>query len=305
MKLIKNRISIIVVASILLTVSSCQKDNFSVTPPGANFDPVGVHATMTIKQFKDAYFFPNINTIYATPLLLPMNNIILSGIINADDKSGSFYKVLSFQDSTGGIQLKIDGSNLYDDYPIGRRIYVKCDSLYLMNYKGTLEIGGYIDYYATPTSATPTTISIGGILGANLPKIITKGKWGLADSIIPLHLTLNDISNFTSSAQNWYVQSSLIQIDDAQFLPTDTNKLFADAVNKNFGNRYFGDCIGGPALEVSTSGYAYFANQNPPTGHGTIRGIYAMYRKTPTSSPYQQITIRDLNDINMSGPRCH
>ena len=305
MKFIKNITIASITCLILLAVSSCQKDNFSVTSPGSNFDPIGVQATMTIRQFKDAYFFPNINTIYATPFLLPMNNIVLSGIINADDKSGSFYKVITFQDSTGGLQLKIDGSYLYNDYPIGRRIYVKCDSLYLMNYKGTLEIGGYIDHYASPTAATPTTLSIGGILAANLPKVITKGKWGLADSIIPHHYTLNDIANFASSPLNWYVQSTLVQIDDAQFTSSDTSKFFADAVNKNFGNIYFEDCIGGTPLEVSTSGYAYFANQSPPTGHGTIRGIYAMYRKTPTSTPYQQITIRDLSDIKMSGPRCH
>ena len=298
MKLIKNRISTIVVASMLLTISSCQKDNFSVITPGANFDPVGVHATMTIKQFKDAYFFPNLNTIYATPLLLPKNNIVLSGIINADDKSGTFYKILSLQDSTGGIQLKIDGTYLYNDYPIGRRVFIKCDSLYLMNYKGTLEIGGYIDNFVTP-------VSIGGILAANLPKVITKGKWGLADSIPVTHFTLTSLANIASGAQNWYLQSSLVQIDDAEFTAGDTSQVFADALNKQFGNRYMDDCLGGPVLEVSTAGYAYFANQKPPTGHGTIKGIYAMYRKFPTSTPYQQITIRDLNDISMNGPRCH
>ncbi len=37
--------------------------------------------------------------------------LVISGIIIADDESGSFYKEMIIEDSTGGISIQLDVSN--------------------------------------------------------------------------------------------------------------------------------------------------------------------------------------------------
>jgi hypothetical protein len=45
-------------------------------------------------------------TIGASTPVKVTDDLIISGIVNADDKDGNFYKVITLQDSTGGIQIK-------------------------------------------------------------------------------------------------------------------------------------------------------------------------------------------------------
>lgn len=283
-----------ILTAVILTLASCQKDNFDVPAPGANFDPAGIHATMTIQQFKDSFYYPNKTTIRDTPFLIPMHNIILSGIINADDKSGTFYKTLCFQDATGGMILNIEATYLYNDYPIGRRIFVKCDSLYLINYKGTLQLGAYRDY-------TTTSPSVGGVASTNLTKVITKGKWGLADSIPIKRYNLGSIQY----VDPYVVQSTLIQLDSVEFQAGDTASTFADPIGKQFGTLHLEDCQGHIPLEISTSGYAGFAGTKPPKGKGSVKGIFGLYQKYTTGG-FRQLTIRDLTDLQLTDSvRCY
>jgi hypothetical protein len=49
----------VVCTALIVAIASCKKDNFDVQPPGANLDPVGIQATMTIRQFQQTYRIPN------------------------------------------------------------------------------------------------------------------------------------------------------------------------------------------------------------------------------------------------------
>ena len=285
--IIKNTAVAIVSAAILLSTSSCVKDNFTVQSPGANLDPVGVQATMTIRDFKQHYYLP-IKGV-ALPTLIT-DSVVLTGIVNADDKSGNFYKTISLQDSTGGLQLKIASTTLYTDYPVGRRIWIKTKGLYIFDYGGTLELGGYIDLAGT----YPT---VGGIAPSNAPNSIIKGKWGLP---VPIRtVTINDL-NF---ADHDSMQSMLYQINDVEFSPSDTNKTYGNALSKASVNINLLDCAGG-SLAVRSSGYANFATAKPAKGHGSIIGLYTYY--SYASSGNTQFVVRDTNDIQFtSSTRCH
>lgn len=286
---IKNTAVALISAAILIPLSSCIKDNFTVPSPGANIDPAGVQATMTIKDFKARYYVPVLSS--TLPVLIS-DSVVLTGIINADDRSGNFYKTISLQDETGGLQLKIDGTNLYYTYPVGRRIWIKVKGLYIFNYGGTLELGGYIDL----SGNYPT---VGGIATANAPYNIITGKWGLS---IPIDtVTIQDL-NFANYVDK---QSMLYEILNVEFASYDTSAgvTYANALTKGSVNLSLNDCAGS-TIALRSSGYANFATAKPASGHGSIRGIYSYY--SYSSSNNAQFTIRDTTDIHFTGAaRCH
>ncbi len=284
---IKNAVIAIITTAILVPVSSCVKDNFTVPSPGANINPAGVQATMTIKQFKQRYYVPALGN--ALPVLIP-DSVVLTGIINGDDRSGNFYKTISLQDSTGGIQLKIAGTNLYYTYPVGRRIWIKTKGLYIFDYGGTAEIGAYIDLAGTHPS-------VGGIALSNAPNSIITGEWGLP---VPVQkTTISQLSNVGSYID---LQSMLYEIDSVQFGAGDT-LTYADALTKASGSLTLSDCAG-YNMVLYSSGYASFATARPSNGHGNILGIYTYYAYG--SGNHFQFTIRDTTDVRFtSSIRCH
>ena len=268
----------VVCAALIVAIASCKKDNFDVQSPGANLDPVGIHATMTIRQFQQAYGVPAFNSYL--PVMLH-DSVIISGIVNADDHSGNFYKTLTLQDSTGGIQIKIGNSYLYQDYPIGRRIFIKTKGLLIFNYSGTYELGGYID---TTTSTYP---NVGPIVSTNASNYVIKGQWGLD---VPVrHVTIRDI-NFPPVGVDF--QSTLIQVDSVQFGSGDTIVPYGNALTKGSVNHTLYDCAGNGVV-VRSSGYADFATQIPNRGHGSLKGVYSFYSVTNTP----QISLRDTTDV--------
>ena len=67
--------------------------------------------------------------------------LVIGGQVISSDASGNIYRSLYIQDETGGIEVKIGNSGLYNDYQLGQMIYVKCQGLTVGNYGGMLQIG--------------------------------------------------------------------------------------------------------------------------------------------------------------------
>ena len=57
------------------------------------------------------------------------DDLIISGRVVANDESGNFYKQLVFEDETGGVQIRLDAIGLFNEFPLGRKISVKCQGL--------------------------------------------------------------------------------------------------------------------------------------------------------------------------------
>ena len=120
--------SVLVMAVLIFT--ACNK-TFDA-PPGPS-DP-NLVANTTIQ---------NLKTYHTSPSVLDSitQDVVISGIVTANDKSGNFYKQLFIQDSTGAIQLLVDASGLYASYPVGRKVFVKCKGLTISDYYGTMQLG--------------------------------------------------------------------------------------------------------------------------------------------------------------------
>jgi hypothetical protein len=270
-------------------ISSCVKDKFSAPPALANTDPANIQATMTLHDFKAKYCNNSNFNIYDSirPILIT-DSIVLSGIVNGDDRSGAFYKQIVFQDATGGMQIKVDASGLFNEYPVGRRIFVNCKGLYLAYYLGSLELGSYVD----TTGSQP---SLGGIPAPLIPKFIVKGSSG--NRLIPQRYTIAQLNAANQQDQ----QSTLIRIDSIQFTPPDTALTYADPYNKAYGNINFVDKFRYSSI-LRTSGYADFAAIAVPDSSGTLTGVFTIYAKS-NGTTVNQINIRDTSDVQFHSPR--
>lgn len=245
--------------------------------PGNTGDP-GVVATISIKDLKSRY---TSGTAVAVT-----DDQVIEGVVICDDKSGNYYQQIAMQDATGGILLRLGSANLYNYYPVGRKIYVKLKGLYLGQYNGTLQLGAGID---------SAYISQGGVtlLAFNLfDQHIIKGP--LNQPVIPVVVTA---SQLTTSLQDRYV-STLIRMEDVEFAATDTGKSYADLGQS--GNRIVQACAapGSNRITLRTSNYSNFAETKVPAGNGAIVGVYSYFGST------KQLTIRDTSDVRFTNSRC-
>lgn len=268
-----SRLLLIAIAFISFATISCKKDKFD-EPPHDTQDPQIANAT--IAQVRALFSSGN-------PIKIE-DDLIIGGVITADDRSGNFYKQFVMQDSTGAIPILINRSGLYTDYPVGRKVYVKCKGLVIGQYGKNLQIGGFIDY----TGSQP---SVGNLPSAFTDKYIVKGP--MATPIEPRKITSIAELNLTSD------QSILIQLDPITFEASDANMPYADIVNGQSLNRTIVDCDGG-TMEVRTSNFSSFAIQNTPAASEKISiiGIYSIFNST------KQLSIRQINEVASTTNNC-
>jgi len=252
--------------SISILVNACKKKEFDKPEPLA--DP-NLTVTTTIADLKSLF-------IAGAPVLITQNMVIAATVV-ADDKSGNIYKQIIVDDGTAGISIAIDRSNLYADFPVGRKVYIKCKDLYLDDYSNLVGLYGGVD-------ATGSAIGIASPLVANF---IVKGLTGQV--VKPIEVEISALNNS--------FQNRLIKIKDVEFISSDADKPYADAINKSSLNRTVINCAGNQLI-ARTSGYANFANYKTPKGKGDLIAIYTVFGNT------KQLLIRDTSDLKLYGKKC-
>lgn len=274
MNLLKNKYSLAALL-LLVGITACVKKDFDEPPTGG--EPVNVTANTTIKDLKAFHKTPGgFDTIPGD------DNKIIQGVVVMDDRSGNYYKTLVIQDATGGIEIKFNDGYLFNQFPVGRTIYVQLKDLLLTDYNGLTQLTGSL----VEESGQFTDV---GLTELQVRQQVVKGP--ISDTPPqPRVISLSELSPD--------MVSTLIRIENVQFIKADTGKTYADAVTKYSLNRQLQDCGNNQTVILRTSGYADFANTITPAGNGTITGVLGIYGST------LQLYIRDLGDIQMSNPRC-
>ncbi len=259
--MIMNKIKII---SLLLFffITGCVKEDFDITPDYI----VEYEANTSIADLKAMYQGSNV---------LIDTNIIIKGIVVADDSSGNFYKELYIQDETGAINIRLDESDLYVKFPIGRLVYVKCQNLYLSDYRGVMQIAWGIGADRIPSSY---------MSDYDVPDISLGGT-----PVEPKLLTIETLNNEDIG--------KLIKLENVQFVQGDLTKTYADGTNQIDASTTIEDCDGNELI-VRTSGFASFANNTVEQGNGSIIAILSKYNND------YQLKIRTIEELNMTGARC-
>ncbi len=66
---------------------------------------------------------------------------IVKAVVVSSDQGGNCYKYMTIQDETGGIEISIDRTGLYNEYPVGQTIYLDCRGLIVGDYHSKYQIG--------------------------------------------------------------------------------------------------------------------------------------------------------------------
>lgn len=260
---------LLAILAFAMVLTSCVDQDFDL-PPAPEIDPAFKN-TITITEL--------VNRFYKAGQITKITDTVsLSALVIGNDESGNLFKELVIQDATGGIRVQLNVTGLYNDYPVGKRVFVNCAGLYVGDFAGTLQLGGSID---------ASNNRLNRIDEGLLKKHIAKGPQ--EDGVKP---KIVGIDQLTSADIN-----TLIQLENVQFSSNDVGKNYADAINRFAVNLNVEDCTG-KTIILRTSGFADFATQTAKDGNGTITAIYNVFNTTP------QLVIRDLSDIKFSSARC-
>ena len=283
--------SLMVLLATIITMSCNKKFDEPPAIPVASQDTTITKNLVSIKTLKALHTIGGLEQI--------TKNYVISALVSSSDESGNFYKAITIQDSTGGITLTLDRSGLYNDYPIGRRIYVKCQGLYISDYGHTIQLG-VLD------NTIPSSPSLTSIPSSLFDNYIVKGNLG--NTVVPKIVTLAQLKAIAglSAAKipsTDTLQSTLIQLNNVQLAPSDVGYIYSDtSAAKKSVSRNITDCIGTAGVVMYTSGYSNFAGFPVPTGKGTLSGIFVPYGSGTKSTA--EIEVRDTSDVKLYGDRC-
>lgn len=209
------------------------------------------------------------------------DNIIISGFVIANDKTGNFFKQIIIDDGTAAIPILLDAYNLYNDYPIGQQVFIKCKGLYTNFYFKLPQLSFLPDERG---ASTPIPFSLWS-------KYILKGD--AIEFRKPIETTIKDVMSAKPELFN-----RLITLTDTQIEDTVNTKFYAfDAELSSATNIKLLDCDSN-FISIRTSGFANFRTAKPPTGRGALTAIYSVFNNTP------QLILRDTVEVNLHHQRC-
>ena len=200
---------------------------------------------------------------------------IVKAVVVSSDEGGNCYKYLTIQDVTGGIEIAIDRSSLYNDYPVGQTVYLNCAGLVVGDYHNKYQVGWVYEG------------SVGRIAPAALDRYLSKE--GLPDLNNPLVSHPIEIKSANDlSAEN---VNCLVKIDGCKFDAADNGLPLAN--NDFTTDRTI--TFNGTSLTVRTSNYAYFRNTLiDASKEYCLYGILGVYNST------YQLTLRTKDDLQSS-----
>lgn len=182
-------------------------------------------------------------------------------VVSADESSGNLYRNIYVQDDSAAINLRLQNpGGLYEGDSI--RIYLP--GTVLSVYQGMMQLDS-----------------------VDVDKNIIKQATNV--SVEPMDVTVAEITP--------ELQARLIRVNDVEFALASLCQPYADAVNQNSEDRILTNCLNQTVI-LRTSGFANFADQTVPSGHGSIVAVAGQFGDN------MQLYIRDTEDVNLDGDRC-
>ncbi len=261
-KYIKNWVLPLLILSV--TTWSCVDRQFD-EPPVSDFPTLT--ANFTIAELKAMH------TLGSDTYEQVTEDKIISAVVTADDQSGNFYRNIVVQDETGGLFVRMRSSDLYTSFPVGRRVFIKLQGLFIGDYNNLYQLSGDSEGNAIE-SALIESFVVGGAFD---------------QYIEPEVVTINDLTADKVG--------KLIKLENVEFAAASANQPFAVSGNNFPVNHDITDCNDNTAI-VRTSTYADFSTELTPQGNGSLIAIYSVYRDT------KQLIIRNTADLDMTGTRC-
>lgn len=272
-------------AMIVGTFTSCVKEDEWSTPEvlcNNRFD----NPTISMADF--AALAPSSGTYKVPATGAP---VIFDGYIVSSDENGNFYKTISFQDKpenpTVGLQLEVDKSANYADFPVGAHVRIKANGLVLGWDRGTRKIGSVDPTYA-----------IGRIPSVLLTRYLS-GVCNGNNRLDVATLVPTKLANLNAAKQDKYL-NTLVQVADVQFkLEDPTKPLTYINYTAGVGQDTDRDIEGknGNTTIIRNSGFSTFGSTLVPTKSGDLTFVVSRYNAN------WQMLIRGTSDVNFTNDR--
>lgn len=278
-----NKLNLLGLLALTLSTVSCVDDGFGREDwhmPPMSCENKFAASNISLKDF--VALAPSNGSIVIT------EDYIIDGYVISSDENGSFYKTIVFQDSpenpTTGLQIEVNKSSNYADFPVGSHIRISTKGLVLGTDRGVVKLGSNDPNY-----------TIGRIhesqVGNYISMVCANGKADIAN-IVPLEL-----STLTEARNPQYI-NKLVSVSDVQFSDADVldNKTYIDLSPKQDTDRELVDKDGRTAT-LRTSQYASYGAELLPKGKGKITFVVSRYNNN------YQMMIRSTKDINFTEER--
>ena len=266
-------------AVIMLLFAGCQKYD-----DPAEFVPVEMQANTTIQELQALYT--------GSPTNFTDASMIVAGVVVSDDKEGNHYRSIFIQDATGGIEVKIGRTTLYNTYKMGQTIYIRPyhnDNIILClgAYGGMISIGApstnsqYQNSWIDAPAAINSTIFRGAYGPVPEPVVITSST-GLNQGNVGKLVSFKGLRYDSGEGRDGsvVVKTNLTTwaVKDDTTTPIDDSA---------YGQHIF-YLADGSTVMVRTSGYAKFADTEidpsilDKSKTVNITGVLTYYSNTST-----------------------
>lgn len=308
---------IFILLALVAGFGSCAKTEFDPIPLDA-LEKDSLKTTYTIEQLKAEFmtdrdtFSDPINKnagLYTSDLIKSEKDVVISGYVTSSDVEGNMYKYFTLQeDRQNGqaLRVSVDASGLSAIYPLGQRVWIRCNGLYIGNYGQAPQLGSL--YVNTERFKVQDGKTIYRIEPGRMP--LYSAKTHVVAKGLP---TPNVIKADTMTIQQIKASdyrklvNKLICIKDAYFTGFDDknkpltteNMIFAPSTN-GVGYpqlRVIADKTG--TISIASSEYAKFATKPLPESsyRGNITVIVGWYKNYIDSTPVWQLSLRSLSDL--------
>lgn len=261
------------ILALSLIATSCMNEfdepQFSEPPFGNN--EIG-EANMTIADLKAEYA----STISGNSVKQITEDIIIEGVVVANDESGNVYKQFIINDETGAMVIGVNDVGLYAMVPKGQRVRIACKDLYIGGYGKMAQIGGLYNGKVGRMNKNiyPQHVRLIGIPDPTQPEMQPE----LIDESFFTNENKNDLAKF-------------VRLEGVEITEADGTALWApeELQYNNVVERHIK--VGKTNIVLRMSTYADFANEAIPTGELNINGVMTRY------NDYWQFVISHTTDI--------
>ena len=267
-------IKYLTILALSLFATSCMnefdKPLFSEVPFGNN--EIGA-ATHTIAQLKEKYN----STITGNSVQQITEEIVIEGVVVANDESGNVYKQFIINDATGAMVIGVNDVGLYAMVPKGQRVRIACKDLYIGGYGKMAQIGGLYNGKVGRMNRYiyPQHVRIIGIPDPTQEE---------------MQPTVIDASFFTNENKN--TLAKFVRLENVSITEANGTETWAPEEKKNSSNVVERNIkMGNTKVVLRMSTYADFANEAIPTGNLNINGVMTRY------NDYWQFVISHTTDI--------
>ena len=134
----KKTYSIVIILMVLvISLGSCKKWE---APEFKAPEYSGYKANKTIADIKARHTQLN-SDVMDSICMYSGQRFIVKAVVVSSDEGGNCYKYITVQDKTGGIEIAVDQSSLFNEYPVGQIVYINCNGLIVGDYHNKPQIG--------------------------------------------------------------------------------------------------------------------------------------------------------------------